>query len=276
MRKNLAAEGAIQSAGFQTAKSSRDVAKSQSQMAELEKRTKIVESEEDLAGQIGALRKKADDSPQDVATLVELGKALSRSGELDGAVEAFQRAAKLPGGEEAADLAGEARMARLQKRVDEAENEADGGGKDRARRLRRDLVELQVAEFRRRVAARPTDAALRYKLARALLDDGETDAAIAELQQTVKDPRHRVASLAALGRAFAEKGLFDLAAKQYQEGADAVPAMNDLKKDLLYRLADVEERRGRKREASDVFKRIYEADIAFKDVGRRIEALKDA
>jgi tetratricopeptide (TPR) repeat protein len=274
MRKNLAAEGAIQSAGFQSAKSSRDVAKSQSQMAELEKRTKIVESEEDLAGQIVALRKAADASPQDLAAQLELGKALSRFGDLDGAVEAFQRASKLPGGDEAADLAGEARMARLQKRVEEADADADG--KDRARRLRRDLVELQVSEFRRRVAARPTDAALRYKLARALLDEGDTDAAISELQQTVKDPRHRVASLAALGRAFADKGLFDLAAKQYQEGADAVPAMNDLKKDLLYRLADVEERRGRKREASDVFKRIYEADISFKDVGRRIEALKDA
>lgn len=278
MRKNLAAEGAIQSGGFQNAKNSRDVAKNQAQMAELEKRSRLVEAEEDLAGIVKSLEQKAEASPADAAAWIELGKAKSRAVDLDGAVEAFLRAVKLGGttATEAADLAGDARMARLQKRLDEAAASKEDGATDRAKRLRIDLVRLQVDEFRRRVAERPTEPSLRYKLAKALLDDGETDAAVGELQQSVKDARHRVASLALLGRAFADKGLLDLAVKQYQEAADAVPAMNDLKKDLLYRLADAEERRGRKEEASVVFKRIYEADIAFRDVGKRIEALKGA
>jgi tetratricopeptide (TPR) repeat protein len=278
MRKNLAAEGAIQSGGFQNAKSSRDLAKNQAQMADLEKRSRLVEAEEDLAGAVKALEAAAEKSPADPAAWIELGKTKARAGDLDGAVEAFLRAAKLPGpsASEAAELLGDARMNRLQKRIDEAQASGEEGAPDRAKRLRRDLVTLQVEEFRRRVTERPTEAALRFKLARALLDDGETDAAVAELQQSVKDARHRVASLALLGRAFAEKGLLDLAVKQYQEAAEAVPSMNDLKKDLLYRLADAEERRGRKTEASEVFKRIYEADIAFRDVGKRIEALKGA
>lgn len=275
MRKNLAAEGAIQSGGFQGAKTSRDVAKSRSQIEELEKRQKMVASEEDLAATEKRLAEAAEKAPEDPAGWIELGKIRLRLGDHDAAVDALLRATKLPGAPaEAADLAGDARIDRLQKRLDACAASSEEGSADRAKRLRADLVLLQVEEFRRRVDLKPTDAALRFKLAKALLDDGETDAAISELQQSVKDPRHRVASLAHLGRAFGEKGLHDLAVKQFQEAADAVPAMNDLKKDLLYRLADAESRRGRKAEALEVFKRIFEADISFKDVGRRIEALK--
>jgi tetratricopeptide (TPR) repeat protein len=275
MRKNLAAEGAIHSGGFQGAKSSRDVAKSQAQLDELEKRQRIVAAEGDLAATATTQEAAAAKNENDPAAWIELGKTRVRLGEYDAAVDAFLRASKLPDAPaEAADLAGDARLARLQKRVEEAEASKEEGATDRLRRLRKDLVRLQAEEYRRRVDARPTDAALRFKLGRALLDDGDVDAAIGELQHAVKDPRHRVASLAHLGRAFGEKGLHDLAVKQYQEAADAVPSMNDLKKDLLYRLAEAEERRGRKEQALEVFKRIYEADIAFKDVGRRIDALK--
>jgi tetratricopeptide (TPR) repeat protein len=273
MRKNLAAEGAIRSGGFQDAKSSRDVAKSKSQIDELEKRSRMVASEEDLAAAAKDLAKAAEAEPQNPLGWIELGKARARLGEHDDAVDAFLKASKLENApDETADLLGDARLARLQKRIEETSAEADSA--DRVKRLKGDLVRLQVEEFRRRVGAKPTEVALRYRLAKALLEDGDLDAAAAELQQCVKDPRHRTAALTLLGRVFAEKGLLDLAAKQYQEAADAFGSMTDAKKDVLYRLADLEERRGRKAEAAQVFKTIYEADIAFRDVGKRIEALK--
>ncbi|HYC77299.1 MAG TPA: tetratricopeptide repeat protein [Planctomycetota bacterium] len=276
MRKNLAAEGAIQTGGFQSAKSARDVAKSQAQLDEIEKRQKIVASEEYVASALKELEERVAKNESDGVALLELGRLKARSGDFDGAVDALVRASKSPNAPaETADVLGDARLKRLEKRYAEANASKEDGAADRARRLKADLVRLQIEEFQRRVAAHPTDAALRYRLAEALLEDGEIDAAVEQLQQTVKDPRQRIGSLTLLGRAFAEKGLPDLAVKQYQEAADAVPSMNDRKKDLLYRLAETEERRGRKDQALDVYKRIFEADIGFRDVGRRIDALRN-
>ena len=64
MRKNLAAEGAIRSGGFESASSSRDLAKSKDQMQELERRQKIVRSAEDIDGAIEELQNELDDKPR--------------------------------------------------------------------------------------------------------------------------------------------------------------------------------------------------------------------
>src|SRR5262249_20709123 len=126
----------------------------------------------------------------------------------------------------------------------------------------------------RRVAAHPTDLAARFKLGRSLLLGGETDPAIEQLQQAVKDPRHRLVALHLLGRAFAKKGILELAAKQFSGAAEAIHGMGDQKKAILYDLGLVHERQGHKDRALEVYKRIFENDIGFKDVGTKIEALK--
>jgi hypothetical protein len=76
-----------------------------------------------------------------------------------------------------------------------------------------------------------------------------------------------------MGRAFAAKGILDLAVKQFVEAADSIAAMTDQRKEILYDLAEVQERREDRQEALAIFKSIYESDISYRDVGARIEAL---
>ena len=76
-----------------------------------------------------------------------------------------------------------------------------------------------------------------------------------------------------LGRAFARKGITDLAVKQYQEAADSIGSMNSHRKEILYELAQVCEKSGSSEDALVWYKKIYEADIGYRDVAPRIEAL---
>ena len=47
----------------------------------------------------------------------------------------------------------------------------------------------------------------------------------------------------------------------------------DRAKDITYRLGELQQRRGAKDEAKREFMKIYEVDIAYKDVAARISAL---
>ncbi len=275
MRKNLAAEGAIQAGGFQGAKSARDLAKSQSDLATDERDQRIVKSADDLETMVKDATDQLEKNPDDAALVIRLAKLHIQRRNYDAAADCLVTASKrIPGSTEIADLLGDVRLARAEARLEEARKSNEAGASERAKRLETELLTLQVDEYRRRVEAHPTDMALRFKLGRALLKDSEVDAAIEQLQFSVKDPRHKLPSLHMLGRAFSQKGILDLAAKQLLEAIDSLPSMTDQKKELLYDLALVYERQGEKEKALDTYKRIFENDISFKDVGKKIDALK--
>jgi tetratricopeptide (TPR) repeat protein len=273
MRKNLAAEGAIQTAGFQTAKSARDVAKSQAQLSSAEREQRIVKTGADLEAMIQELEAEVEKNPANLEATLRLAKAHGQRHGYDQAVDLLVAASKrFPDNSEIADVLGETRLLRLDRRLDEARKGSKPA--EEIARLESEMLKLQIDEGRRRVATHPTDLAGRFKLGRYLLQGGEIDPAIEQLQQAVKDPRHRTASLHLLGRAFAHKGILDLAAKEFAEAAEAIHGMGDQKKEILYDLGLVHERQGQKDRALDVYKRIFENDIGFRDVGRKIDALK--
>lgn len=272
MRKNLAAEGAIQTAGFQTAKSSRDLAKSQTDMSAAEREQRIVKTGADLETMVKDLEAEVEKNPANLDATIKLAKAHAQRQGFDEAVDLLVAASKrFPDHAEIADLLGDTRLARLERRLDDARK---GSAPDQVSRLESELLDLQIEENKRRVAAHPTDLVGRFRLGKYLLQGNQTDAAIEQLQLAVKDPRHRIPCLHMLGRAFERKGILDLAAKQLLEAAEGIHGMVEQKKQILYDLGLVHERQGQNDRALDVYKRIFENDIGFKDVGRKIEALK--
>jgi tetratricopeptide (TPR) repeat protein len=273
MRKNLAAEGAIQTGGFQTAKSARDLAKSEKDLSAGERDQRIVKTGAELDALVQELEAEVEKNPANLDATLRLVKSESQRHAYDKAVDLLVAASRrFPENAEITDLLGETRVTRLERRLEEARKASQPA--DAIDRLEKELLALQTEEARRRVTAHPTDLPARFRLGRFLLQAEEVDPAIEQLQQAVKDPRHRVACLHLLGRAFAKKGILDLAAKEFQEAADAIHGMGEQKKQILYDLGLVNERQGRKEQALDVYKRIFENDIGFKDVGKKIDALK--
>lgn len=277
MRKNLAAEGAIQRGGYEGAQSARELAKDQQAVQRAESKKRIVRTAKDVAAAIDELETQLEEQGSDAATLTRLGDLLVQKGDLDDAIDRYLAASKLePDSAELADKLGDARIRRYETRIKGLEAEAksgEDGAEDRLRRLGTELKEFRVEEFQRRVQVHPTDTGLRYRLGRYLIASDDLDEAIEHLQQAVNDPKHNVSSLHLLGRAFAGKGLPDLAAKKFHEAADKLGGMTDQKKEILYELALVHERAGEAPEALTVLKTIYESDIGYRDVGQRIAAL---
>jgi hypothetical protein len=64
----------------------------------------------------------------------------------------------------------------------------------------------------------------------------------------------------------------DLAARTLQNAIKEKVIFDEEKKDLIYSLGCVLEKMGKKEEAIDQFKLIYETDIGYKDVAAKVDA----
>ena len=63
----------------------------------------------------------------------------------------------------------------------------------------------------------------------------------------------------------------DLAARTFQNAIKEKPVFDDEKKDLVYNLGSTLEKMGKKDEAIEQFKLIYEVDIGYKDVAKKVD-----
>jgi tetratricopeptide (TPR) repeat protein len=75
-----------------------------------------------------------------------------------------------------------------------------------------------------------------------------------------------------LGQCYSEKGMLDIAIKQYKDAASEITAMDQMKKEILYRLGLAYERLGKKEDSLDCMKQIYEVDYGYLDVAQRVES----
>lgn len=277
-RKDLAALTAIHRGGYEQATHARDLARSERQLKDAERSAKIVRSSDDVAEAIKELREELARTPGDASLATKVARLELQARNPKGAEEAaLAGLQENPGHAELEDLLGDARLAALEREFSSAEAEerkGEEGALDRVRRLRRQLLSLQIEEFGRRSRNHPTDMGLRFRLGRHLLEADDVDGAIEQFQQAVKDPKHKVKAQQLLGTAFARKGLWDMAGKQLREAADRIAGMTDQRKEILYELARVFEQGGSSGDALNVYKEIYEADISYRDVGQRIEALR--
>jgi tetratricopeptide (TPR) repeat protein len=281
LRKDAAADGYARDAGFAGARTTHDLLKDRETARSLEKGQKIVRGAEEVEAQARDARAAAGQNPGDVGTLAALGAAEAAIRNYPAAEEAYRKALALsPSDQSLRNRLGDVRIARDERGVAALREKAAGGdaaGKAALAAAEKGLLGTLVTEYRDRVTAHPTDLALRHSLATYLEKSGQTDAAIAEYQQSVKDPRRRPEALGGLGRCFLAKGMFDLAAKQLEKGLeDAGPAGGDRAKAILYDLATVKEKQGDPAKARECLARIYEVDISYMDVAARLERLRSA
>jgi tetratricopeptide (TPR) repeat protein len=127
-------------------------------------------------------------------------------------------------------------------------------------------------EARRRVEQFPTDLQLRYELGVLYFEAGKVSEAIQEFQKAQSNPHRRVASMNYLAQSFAKRRMFDLAARTLQNAIKEKPVFDDEKKELIYNLGIVLESMGKKEEAVEQLKLIYEMDIGYKDVAAKVDA----
>jgi tetratricopeptide (TPR) repeat protein len=280
MRKNLAAEGALKMSGYETAKSSRDLIRDKDVAGRLERDTRLQMTEQDATDEAARLRGEiARDPGSALRTRTRLAEVLLQKGDRAGALAEMLEVQRLdPSNYDLTVRIGDMRLTTVQETFDKAkaayQSDASDANRAALEKARADLLEARLAEFGRRVREHPTDLSERYKYGATLLMANRVDEAIGEFQKTVADPRRKTDSLLRLGECFEKKNLLDLAAKQIAKAAEDYPTLaGDRAKEIVYRLAELHERRGAKADALREYTRIYEVDIGFRDVAAKIAAL---
>ncbi len=270
-RKDLAADMALSRTGDARVGHSRELIKDKERARSLERAQKLHFSEDELRSELGRLEGRLSESPSDPDLLVELAKVHDRLGDPEAALAGIRRALELrPDSIDLVARAGDLESKRLKREIVRADRE---GHPDEASRLEASLVAYEVADHRRRVELRPGDNALRLALARKLLRAEETDAALAELQRCQNEPRLRSEALFLLGACFHRKGILDLARKDYEQALEGTNDTSERAKEILYNLGLIAESQGRAEEARSFYLRIYEIDIGYRDVAKKMETL---
>jgi tetratricopeptide (TPR) repeat protein len=124
-----------------------------------------------------------------------------------------------------------------------------------------------------RVARYPNDLRLRYELGLQYFEKGAWDDAIQQFQLAQRSPRERTDALYYLARCFRQKGQTDLATMQLETVLEQLPAMDEARKRVLFELGEIAEAAGDAARALVLYKEIYGADIAYRDIGEKMTRL---
>jgi tetratricopeptide (TPR) repeat protein len=271
-RKDLAAEQALARSSSVDVQHSREQIRDKDEAQRLERDQRMHQSEDELRGELVRLENRLAEEPSNPDLLVRMGEVHEKLRDPEAALDFIERA--LSYRKDSFDLvcrAGELRIKVLKKRT--ARADADGDP-EAAGRIEQELRRFEVEDYGRRVAMHPGDAGLRLQLGRRLMRIGEYDAAAAELQKAVGDPRVRRDGHMALGECFKAKGYLDLARREYERALEGAPGVDDRAKEILYNLGAIAEAEHKPEEARGFYARVFEVDIGYRDVAAKMEQFR--
>lgn len=247
---------------------------------ELEKKSRVVSDADTAMEEIPRLLAEAQNDPENTQIFRDLSRNYKIAGDLNAAIWAIQQARQTPNGKTDATLEKlehslttenyETCIHAAEKAV--AENPDNKEYADYLEQLRAAEKAYKLQSIRTLVDKYPNDYNYRYDLGLMLLEDGDINGAIRELQLAQRAPKNRHLAMLNLGRAFVAGGKYDLAADQLAVAKGEIGIMNDLKKDVIYELATALEKSGKRDEAIAEYKTLYMADSTYKDVSEKINA----
>jgi len=275
--KNLSARKTMDQGGYSALEggqgSYRDILKDKEQAVSLEQEKRVVKAEDVTERLIGEYEERLQTEPNNFKLMRSLAELYTQKKQFDRALEYYERVRTSPMGN---DPSLERAIAETNvRRFDYQAEQLDAAAPDYADKMAKLQVEklgFQVAECQKRVEKYPTDLAIRFEMGSLYFQAGKIGEAIAEFQKAQGNPHKRIAAMNLLAQCFAKKKMFDLAARTLQNAIKEKPVFDDEKKDLTYNLGCVFESMGKKDEAVEQFKIIYEMDVSYKDVGAKVDA----
>ena len=257
--------------------------KSEDESADLEKKAKVIRTDED---RVEAIRLKMDDlrkDPKNSRLWREIGSLFQDLKKWDKAEQAFRKALEVnPHDLFATEKIGALREAMYDDELKRLQDElALGEGKEgyeerRAKVKEREtqVLAFKVQEYERRVKAHPTDYELKVRYGQYLMGMSRFDEAIEQFQRSVKDPKFKIVSLDFIGTCFRHKRLYEVSEQQYRQALDAMADKDsELGKQIQYNLAIVAEKRKDKDGALKWYQKIMAVDIGYRDVSSRVSKI---
>ncbi|HTV63751.1 MAG TPA: tetratricopeptide repeat protein [Verrucomicrobiae bacterium] len=275
--KDLSARKSLNEGGYGALEggkgSYRDILRDKEQATALEQENRVEKSEDVTERLIGEYEDRLKTEPNNLKLVRQLADLYTEKKQFERALSLYDRVKNSDMGN---DPSLELSMARtVVKQFDfkiEQLNPFEPDHAAQVEKIKAEKLAYQVAECQKRVEKYPTDLAIRFEMGQRYFEAGKIGEAIQEFQKAQGNPHKRLASMGYLAQCFAKRKMYDLAARTLQNAIKEKTIFDEEKKDLIYNLGSVLENMGKKEEAIEQFKQIYEMDAAYKDVSAKVEA----
>lgn len=274
--KNLSARKTLNEGGYEALAdgkgSYRDILKDKDQSVRLEQENRQVKAQDSTTELIKDWETRLQADPNNLKLLRNLAETFAQRKEFDTALTYFDRMSAIDGGN---DAALQRQVAEIKvKRFDDVLSKLDPNAPDYAEKSAQIKAERQafrLEECKARAEKYPTDLQIRFELGVLYYETGKITEAIQEFQKAQNNPHRKIAAITYLAKCFAARGMNDLAAKRIQEALKEKLSFDDEKKDLVHTLGVLFDKMGKKEEAMEQFKAIYEIDSGYRDIAKRVE-----
>jgi len=275
--KNISAKRTMSEGGYEALEdgsgSYRDILKDKQEAVALEQEKRAVKTEDVADHLLAENEARIAQEPGNLRLLRSAAELYTQKKQFDKALEYYQR---IIASEGAADPSLERVIAETTvKKFEHALFQLDPSTPDygeQSARIQAERQAYELEECRKRAERYPNDLQIRFELGELYFKTGKFTEAISEFQKAQNNPHKRVPAMSYLGQCFARRAMNDLAARTLQNAIKEKPAFDDEKKELIYLLGCTLEKMGKKEEAIEQFKLIYETDIGYKDVAAKVEA----
>ncbi len=274
--KNATANEAMEQGSWEG--SYRDNIKDKDEAQSLENVAKVFKDEDVIRVQMEELYKLTEQEPLNVSHWKKLADFAVQSNNFDYAIDCYNHAFELTKGADGnlERLASEARVKRIayattQKEAQLAADPQNETLQQELQALKQQQEAVIMEECESRTRRYPNDLDIKFELAKIYFRNNLIDKAIPEFQTAANNPKNKNACVNFIGQCFKTKGMYDMAAQRFKAASDACLVMDNLKKDILYNLGGTYELMNKTADAIDQYKIIYDADVNFKDVSKKIE-----
>jgi tetratricopeptide (TPR) repeat protein len=277
--KKASVQQTVNKGGWDEEKSFREKLKDEDEAQKLEQASRAKTGEAGLRSMIEDAKAAVEAEPENINFYRDIAANYRKLGEFENALEWIQKARQLDGGKADVNLerlASALQREKMQAAIQTQEAILEKDPKNADAKAALEAVRTEAHAMRREQAEHlvqryPNEFSYRFELGELYLEDGDTDAAIKELQLAQRSPKVRVQALILLGKAYKTKGFHDLAIEQFISAKGEIPGVTEIKKDVLYELGQCYELQGDMEKAMIEYKALYGADIGFRDVSQKID-----
>lgn len=275
--KNLSARQTMAEGGYDALAdgqgSYRDILRNKDEAVQLEQEKREVKTGDVADRLIREYEQRIAAEPKNLKLLRSLSDLYAQKKDFDKALEYCQRIRSTEGGADPSldklisDLAlkrFDHQLAQLDVSIPEQAEQAE--------RIQAERAEYELAECKSRAERYPTDLQIRFELGELYFKTGKLSEAIQEFQKAQSNPARKLAAMGYLAQCFSRRNMNDMAARKLQDALKEKLVFDDEKKEFIYLLGSILEKMGKKEEAIEQFKQIYEIDIGYKDVAAKVDA----
>ena len=275
--KDISARKTLAEGGYEALSSGtgsyRDVLKNKDQAVALEQESRQVKTDDVLDRMIREHEAQIAKEPNNLKLLRSVAEHYTQKKEFDRALQTYSRIVTQEG---TADSSLQKAISETTiRKFDHALSQLDAGAADYAEKvasLKAERDEFLLTDTKQRADRYPNDLGIRFELGELYFKLGKYIEAGQEFQKAQGNPNKRLSAMMYLGQCFAHRNMNDLAVRRLQDALKEKVGFDDEKKEILYALGSVFEKMGKKEEAIEQFKQIYEVDMGYKDVSAKVDA----